>query len=786
MWRNRTIANGPTEERVRDRMLLGDAVGSPSLDLVFTSGVLDSSRIDFQRTTAGTFYRGQFNQNRIFPSEDLTTSWTNGGLLAFGSGSVANDPAVAAPNGTFTAEKVIENTALGDHRSFRSVGGLQTGQVFTASVYLKAAGRNLIGMWETLVGGSVFDLANGTVFSNSAGVTSSIEAVGNGWYRCSITLATGGTSFTLQIRGSIAGNFNYTGDGTSGWYVWGAQLTEGSLLTPYIPTTTAAITEGQIASSALWNLLLRSQEFDNTTTWTNSIGGTGINPVRTANNAVAPDGTTTADTITFNTGANTTSSDFSFVQQTPTFTAGIAHTMSFWIRGTVGGEKLTVRHVSGGSYTLVTATTSWQRITITETANAGANVQIGIRQNVSGHGVINSTATVEFWGAQINEGSTALEYRSTTSSALWLPRFQNNPVTGNAEGLLIEGGATNLMQQSAAVRTSPWSVSNLTTIGPSITAPDGTTNGVEIVATNGSGPGAGQTLQIVSGISATTAYTTSVFFKPKGTAVNTQVIVRARNGGTFLSDMSVVFDHATGTVGSITSGTWTATSATSTNVGNGWYRFTFTGTTPATTTNIVVFLMNANTGNGTDGVYAWGAQVEAQAFASSYIPTTTASVARGADSAVMSGTNFSSWYNQSEGAVLCEMSGLPLGLVSGRAWQIDDGSNSNRHLALGVGGVSATVTHICTVLGSAQASMTSTSQNLTIPFKTAYGYRVDDFASVINAAAPLTDTLGTIPTVDRLNIGQGITGLVHINAPIRRIAYWPTRLPNATLQSLTT
>ena len=774
MWRNRTIANGPTEERIRDRMLLGDAVGSPSLDLVFTSGVLDSSRIDFQRTTAGTYYRGPFNQNLLVRSDDLTATWTNEGFLAFGSGSVANDPSVAAPDGTFTADKVIENTSTGQHRTFQSRSGLISGQVFTASVYLKSAGRTSVGVWETIVGGAVFDLSNGSVQSTNAGVTATINDAGNGWYRCSISLATGGTSFTLQIRGFVAGSATYTGDGTSGWYVWGAQLTEGSLLTPYIPTTTAAITQGQIASSQPWNLFLRSQEFD-VSPWASAVTGAGVGPVITADAAVAPDGTTTAEQINFNCGG-LTASDRCIRRQSLSLGA-TTYTVSVWARSATGTTQHIQFHTDGGtSATTFAVGTSWQRLTLTYTSVGGSlNTGLELRGNNTA-GV--TTSSIFVWGAQLNEGTSALEYRSTTSSALWLPRFENDPVTGEARGLLIEGGTTNLLQQSAAVRTSPWTTGGLTTAGTSITAPDGTANGVEVVYVNATASGNGFVLQTITAAAAT-PYTFSIFLKAKGTAVNTEVVLRALAAGATVSTLRVTFDHATGGVGAVTAGTWTATSASSIHVGNGWYRVVLTGTSPATTDQVRVFLWNAATGNGTDGVYAWGAQVEAQSFASSYIPTTTATVARGADSAVMTGTNFSSWFSQNEGTIYASVYSPTTTPAAG--YGLNDNTLDNR-MNFGLASGTLASNFVVVTSTASQASLlvsgTPTIRN------TAFAYKVNDFAAVVNGSTPATDLVGTVPTVTQLQIGGNTT--FRWNNNIRRIAYWPTRLPNATLQSLTT
>ena len=759
---------------------------SATLNLDFTGGQLDS-RIDFQRTTVGTYYRGAFNQNLVTQSETFS-GWFFDGITAANS-SEQN------PTNAGTAYGITETATTGNHRFGRTGLTVQPSSYVTTSAYLKAGLRTLVGIYNNQLSNTTvtFELTGsgsfGAIPANA--LSASITPVGNGWYRCSVThlSATNGTfsAFLSGCTGTLSSPTNsYAGNASApAIYAWGVQVTEGTLLTPYIPTTTAAITEGQIASSQPWNLLLRSQEFDNTTSWANAIGGTGVNPVRTANNAVAPDGTTTADTITFNTGANTTTSDFSFILQSITFTAGREYTLSFWVRGTVGGEKLTVRHLSGGAYTLVTASTSWQRISITETAASGGNIQIGIRQNISGHGVINSTATVELWGAQVNEGSSALDYRSTTSSALWLPRFENDPVTGEARGLLIEGGATNLLQQSENLFTS-WTLVNIPASASNvITSPAGTVTADSMTddSVNNRHYAYSNAVSFVSG----TTYTVSVFAKA-GTATAIQLVFTSTEFGT---DEWATFDLANGVVGSKGSGV-TGSDAIIQPVGNGWYRCVLTspcistGTSPAA--NIGLVNSNASAtrlpnyvGSG-QTAYLWGAQVEAQAFASSYIPTTTASVARGADNAVMTGTNFSSWYNQSEGTFLAD----------------HDASYSASAASRWVGMVEDTLSNYIDLLryvpsarwlvfasGSGQVDITASGTTSATVRRVATAYRTDDFAASLNGGSPVTDTTMIVPTVSNFYIGSRAAGF-QLNGTIRRIAYWPTRLPDATLQSLTT
>jgi hypothetical protein len=98
-------------------------------------------------------------------------------------------------------------------------------------------------------------LSNGTVTITGSGSTASISSVGNGWYRCSISATSTGTTarpgIGLASDGTTtpSGFQSYLGDGTSGIFIWGAQLETGSTATAYQRTTTAFdVTEAGVQS----------------------------------------------------------------------------------------------------------------------------------------------------------------------------------------------------------------------------------------------------------------------------------------------------------------------------------------------------------------------------------------------------------------------------------------------------------------------------------------------------------------------------------------------------------
>lgn len=172
---------------------------------------------------------------------------------------------------------------------------------------------------------------------------------------------------------------------------------------------------GVLAEEDRENLITYSADFSNAA-WVKAAFGTGSVPVVTPNNAIAPDGTMTADTIVFDVGAGTTTSDQSFIYQTATVSSGQAHAGSVYVKG-AAGTKLVMRHVGGAAYTLITLTGEWDRVSSVETSiSTSADFTFGLMQGVLG--TLNATATVAVWGADLQAGSSVLSHIPTTSAAV--------------------------------------------------------------------------------------------------------------------------------------------------------------------------------------------------------------------------------------------------------------------------------------------------------------------------------------------------------------------------------
>lgn len=146
-----------------------------------------------------------------------------------------------APDGSTNADKIIENSGGGSHKVYSSVS-TTSGQAYTWSVFLKSDTRSKVRL--NIFGAfAEFDVTNQTLLTQSGITSYKIEDYGGGWGRFSITkTANASSTLTYVYLLNDSGSVSYTGDGSSGLFVWGGQMELGSYPTSYIPTTTGAVT----------------------------------------------------------------------------------------------------------------------------------------------------------------------------------------------------------------------------------------------------------------------------------------------------------------------------------------------------------------------------------------------------------------------------------------------------------------------------------------------------------------------------------------------------------------
>jgi hypothetical protein len=365
-----------------------------------------------------------------------------------------------------------------------------------------------------------------------------------------------------------------------------------------------------------------------------------------------------------------------------------------------------------------------------------------------------------------------------STAAIDVPRFDHNPATGESLGLLIEEQRTNLVLRSEEFDNVYWVKTNSSIAVNTITAPDNTLTADKLVENTA----ASNHLFFVGGVSSTaTAFTASVYAKA---GERDRFLLQARNERSPSGGAQVIFNLTTQTITVVGFGDGTGTAQIE-SVGNGWFRCTLSVTvvTAGTTLVFALFLVNAAntanyTGDGTSGIYIWGAQLEAGAFVTSYIQTVASQVTRSADFAVLTGTNFSSWYRADEGTLYAEI--IPRALVPASGVQVNDNTTDNQ---IRLATASVTDQGTVTVSAATQATLDGGTPTVNTNQKLALGYKVDDFALALNAGTVATDTSGAVPTVTQLQIGAEITTAGSLL--VKKFAYYPRRLTNTQLQALT-
>jgi len=332
----------------------------------------------------------------------------------------------------------------------------------------------------------------------------------------------------------------------------------------------------------------------------------------TANYGTAPDGTQTASRAVFSAGDKTLYQLIS---------ASVV-TGSLYIKGTAGE---TIQFGVGSAESSFTLDGTWQRLTKYQSSST-TSIQLNTYGGVTARDVL-------IWHAQLEYGDIATDYIATTSAAVsvgpvsGLPRLDY--LNSTCPRLLLEPQRTNLATYSEQFDNAVWSKNSLTVNANSTVSPDGYNNADKLQdSTNTSA-----NHLISSGPLATAGitYTWSAFMK-KAEYNYGQLHAYDKSGA--------IFDLNAGTVVS-TDGV----GATITNYGNGWYRCTYTFV--ALNTGVFVNPSKtstsayAYTGTIGSGIYVWGCQLEAGAYATSYIPTLGAAVTRGAEGAL----NFSALVN---------------------------------------------------------------------------------------------------------------------------------------------
>ena len=488
--------------------------------------------------------------------------------------------------------------------------------------------------------------------------------------------------------------------------------TGASLVTFTRASTGTYVGSDGLIMAAVTNLQTWSEDFRNTADAGATRPWTYNTSAVTADNTIAPNGTSTADLIA---GAAGTANKF-LSNNISTTTTGF-YTFSLYLKQ--NSEQFVVLRLTDGSangirgrFDLTAGTVvvssegtatgqaasatavgnGWYRCVVTCSLSSLPSSVMQPQLWLNNFASTSLTTNYFAWGAQLEQSSTVGEYIPTTSTINSAPRFDHNPTTGESLGLLVEEARTNLLLNSATLSTQ------------SVT------------------------------------------------------VAAAANTLSF---------YGTGTVtltGVSTAGPLVGTGA------NNRVSLTFTPTVGVLVVTVLGSVTNA--------------QLESGAFATSYIPTTTATVTRAADVASVTGSNFSSFYNQTEGTVFADVNTAPVANIAQALFDLSEGAGNERMFQRRTTGgfISTAITDNSVVQGDFGSVQVSASGRA----RSGFAYRLNDFEAAVNGSPSGTDTSATVPTPDRIHIGQNFGSGQVLNGTIKRLTYWPVRLTNPTLQSITT
>lgn len=600
--------------------------------------------------------------------------------------------------------------------------------------------------------------------------------------------------------------------------------------------------KGLLIEEQRTNLLTYSEQFDNDA-WVK------LRSNVTPNVITAPDGTLTADKLVEDTTASAT---HSVTRSALTVAKNVVSAFSIYVKAAertklrlrlnaFGGETVacdfslsdgivsTPVIVGTGSSIgafMTPAGNGWFRCVLVGTPSSSAATGVdcdvylvsGATAGYTGDG----TSGIYIWGAQLEAGSFPTSYvpssvtftgRSSTgtytgsdgllkTAASGVARYSYNPSNLNvAPALLLEESRTNLLTYSEQFDNAVWSGATTTAVVPNAaSAPDGTATADKLIPdTDYESHLRSQTY---AGFTSGTTYTFSVFAK----AAEMSVLQMYFGSEAFNSGLYINFNLSNGSIVSTGGGGTGSISS----FGNGWYLCTLVATSTATAATFAALApytsgnpgrSAASTGDGTSGLYLWGAQLEVGTFPTSYIPTTTAQVTRAADTSTsaattrtaevptMTGANFSGWYRQGEGTFVVE--GDTNSRDYGTFLSANNGTSGNeiRLIAWNDG-----VLRVATNSGGVAGTNSNTPAIPSAPprdgsrFVAAMAYKTAELAAAHNGVVVVSGgALASYvpPAVNRIHIGSTRSSF-YMSGHIRRIAYYPKRLSNAELQALTT
>jgi len=527
---------------------------------------------------------------------------------------------------------------------------------------------------------------------------------------------------------------------------------------------------------SFYNLIDYSEDFSE---WTNTditFGANGVSAGGGTNANLIQTGTAGSDQVSklFTLSATNTTTYSVFIKRVSgaewidflIVKSGFSNSLKVWFdinNGTVGSNNATGT-TSFDSASIENYGNDWYRLIVTTTDSTN-NTSFNIRvrtASADGSDTRVNNSSYYLWGAQLVEGTEALDYQYTNGKE-GIPRID---FTNNTDGhLLLEPESTNLITYSEDFEQ--WTEeANIDVTNNSITSPDGTQNAAKLQLTGSSSETDGKISFAVS--PSATTHTFSVFAK-KGS--HNYIYIWMNISGA---------DNITRWV-NLDDGSVSQSDVTTTSSGNDWWKIQFTfDATNLTGVRLEVADYGVSTGTGGDNIYVWGAQLEALSYPTSYIPTNGSTVTR--DAETCTGAGEAADFNSEEGVLYAEIAAL----ANDGNWReisLNDGSTNN---AVEIR-YKSTDDQFQFVVRDGGTVVVSPTRPLTNPLefiKVAFSYKTDDFKMYINGADVATDTDGTMPSgLNNLSFDWGGTNPFY--GKCKAIRVYKEALSDTDLQNLT-
>jgi len=365
----------------------------------------------------------------------------------------------------------------------------------------------------------------------------------------------------------------------------------------------------------------------------------------------------------------------------------------------------------------------------------------------------------------LGSGGTIISYATDE------PAFEFN-ADGSYKGLLVEPAATNICLQSEDFDTT-WTKGGVTVVTDDIASPSGVVNADRLTSTTFTAISQNITTTV------STNYAVSIYVK-QGTSALSWIKFEFSGGSAIQYGYQVNWSTKTIT---LIGGRTAATNPLLVPFGNdGWYKFSMICASGNNTS--VEFGLIPDSQAATNYIYAWGAQVEAGPIATSYIPTTTASVTRVKDDITLGSA--SSLIGQTEGTLYVEVDWRLATDTTQILLGVTDGTNDNRLSLFTTTGDNLRL--IIRADGSELENINVSATGYSGIQKFAFAYANGDNELYRNGSSIGTGTasLATLATLTDIDLGQRFSATVQANMWIRAVALYPTRLSDAEAQALTT